>query len=78
MYFVSRIPLKLAWNGIKIEDEISYFEIHNNSKTNLNQFVKDLSKKLIEKHFSGYFLIMSIYFNTSVSSQSYNVIVKNK
>lgn len=51
--FLQRLHLKLTWGGKEVEEEISYLDLHHKNKENLNEYVKELSKKLIEKHFSG-------------------------
>lgn len=47
------MQLKLKWSGKDIEDEISCFDLRCNNEESLKEFVEDLTKKLIEKHFSG-------------------------
>lgn len=48
---IARIPLYLSWDGKGVEEDICPAELHL-KKENVNDYVKELTKKIIEKHFS--------------------------
>lgn len=54
--------MKLKWNEKEAEEEISCIDFQHSSKESLNEFVKELSKKLIKKHFSGTLLLFIYNF----------------